>query len=492
MYPDPVDDRLMYRRTFFIGGRWVEPAGDDRQVVVSPSSEQVVGEVPLALDADIDRAVAAARDAFDSGPWPQMSPAERAGVLARAADLLRKRTDDIAGITVDEMGCAISQAPRAQTGLVAAVFDYYAELIEHFDFERAARAGERAGLVSRLPIGVVGAIVPWNAPVTIASWKTAASLAAGCTVVLKPAPEAPLSNYVLAEALEEAGLPAGAFNLVPGGREVGEHLVTHPGTDKIAFTGSTAAGQRIMSLCGEQVKRVSLELGGKSAAIVLDDANLGEVIPRIVAGVMHLSGQVCGAHTRVLVPRSRSDEVCELAAVAADGISVGDPHDPATIVGPLVAERQRDRVEEFVRTAVADGARVVAGGVRPAHLPTGWYVAPTVLADVDNNMRVARDEVFGPVLCLIAHDGDDDAVRIANDSQYGLAGGVWSGDDARALGVAQRLRTGSVSVNGTAAPFPFVPFGGFKQSGLGRELGPEGLMNFLESRSIGVPPSLAD
>ncbi len=477
----------MYRRTFFIGGRWVEPAGDDRQPVVSPSTEEVVGEVPVALDADIDRAVSAARQAFDDGPWPRMSPAERAAVLARAADLLRKRTDDIAGITVDEMGCAISQAPRAQTGLVAPVFDYYAELIEGFDFEREVRAGERAGLVSLLPVGVVGAIVPWNAPVTIASWKTAASLAAGCTVVLKPPPEAPLSNYVLAEALEEAGLPAGAFNLVPGGREVGEHLVTHAGTDKIAFTGSTAAGKRIMSLCGDQVKRVSLELGGKSASIVLDDAELDAVIPRVVAGVMHLSGQVCGAHTRVLVPRSRLDEVCELAATAANAIPVGDPHDPATVVGPLVAERQRDRVEEYVRIAAADGARVVAGGTRPPGLPRGWYVAPTVLADVDNDMRIAREEVFGPVLCLIAHDGDADAVRIANDSQYGLAGGVWSGDDERALGVARRLRTGSVSVNGTPAPFPFVPFGGFKQSGLGRELGPDGLTNFLEARSIGVP-----
>jgi acyl-CoA reductase-like NAD-dependent aldehyde dehydrogenase len=487
-----VDDRLMYRRTFFIGGGWVEPEGDERQRVVSPSSEQTVGEVPVALDADIDRAVSAARRAFDEGPWPRMSAAERAGVLARAADLLRKRTDDIAGITVDEMGCAISQAPRAQTGLVAPVFDYYAELIERFEFERDARAGDRAGLVSLLPIGVVGAIVPWNAPVTIASWKTAASLAAGCTVVLKPPPEAPLSNYVLAEALEEAGLPAGAFNLVPGGREVGEHLVTHPGTDKIAFTGSTAAGKRIMSLCGEQVKRVSLELGGKSAAIVLDDADLDEVIPRVVGGVMHLSGQVCGAHTRVLVPRARYDEVCDLAAGAANAITVGDPHDPATVVGPLVAERQRDRVEEYVRVAVEDGARLVAGGARPPHLPTGWYVAPTVLADVDNDMRIAREEVFGPVLCLIAHDGDADAVRIANDSQYGLAGGVWSGNDERALGVASRLRTGSVSVNGTAAPFPFVPFGGFQQSGLGRELGPEGLMNFLEPRSIGLPPTLAD
>jgi acyl-CoA reductase-like NAD-dependent aldehyde dehydrogenase len=486
-----VDDRLMYRRAFFIGGQWVEPSGTERLAVVSPSTEEVVGEVPVAVDADIDRAMEAARAALDEGPWPLMAPAERAEILSRAAAVLRTRTDDIAGITVDEMGCAISQAPRAQTGLVAPVFDYYAALIREFEFERRVREGERAGLVSQLPVGVVGAIVPWNAPVTIASWKVAASLAAGCTVVLKPPPEAPLSNFVLAEALEEAGLPAGVLNVVPGGREVGEHLVTHPDTDKIAFTGSTAAGKRIMSLCGDRVTRVSLELGGKSAAIVLDDADLDTIVPRVVAGVMHLSGQVCGAHTRVLVPRSRYAEVVDAAAAAADAITIGDPHDPATVVGPLVAERQRERVEGYVAIAAEDGATVAAGGTRPADLPKGWYVSPTVIADVDNDMRIAREEVFGPVVCLLAYDDDADAVRIANDSQFGLAGGVWSADDERALGIARRLRTGSVSVNGTPAPFPFVPFGGFKQSGLGRELGPEGLANFLEPRSIGLPPSLA-
>ena len=481
----------MHRPDFFIGGRWTAPAGDGRVEVISPSTEQVVGSVPLAVDEDIDRAVAAARAAFDDGPWPRMTPDQRADLLVRAADLIRKRTDEIAGITTEEMGCAISQAPKAQTGMVAPVFEYYAELIRTFAFEQQVQAGARSGLVTLLPVGVVGAIVPWNAPVTIASWKVAAALAAGCTVVLKPPPESPLSNFVLAEALHEAGIPDGVLNVVPGGREVGEHLVTHAGTDKIAFTGSTAAGKRIMSLCGDQVKRVSLELGGKSAAIVLDDADLGLVVPTLVGGAMHLSGQVCGAHTRVLVPRARYEEVVDAAAAAASALTVGDPHDPATMVGPLVAERQRDRVEGYIAGAVADGARIAAGGGRPPHLPVGWYVEPTILADVHNAMRVAREEIFGPVLCLIPYDGDDDAVRIANDSDFGLAGGVWSGDDARALAVARRIRTGSVSVNGTAAPFPFVPFGGFKQSGLGRELGPDGLMSFLEPRSIGLPPSLA-
>ena len=485
-----MDSQLVDRRAFFVGGRWVEPAAPERFGVISPSTEEVVGRVPLAEPADIDRAVVAARDAFDHGPWPRTPPAERADVLRRAARLLRDRTDDIAWVTATEMGCAISQAPQAQTGMVSRVFDYYADLLGTFELERRVVTDDRAGLVVHDPVGVVAAIIPWNAPVTLAAWKVAPALAAGCTVVLKPPPEAPLSGFVLAEALEAAGVPPGVLNVVPGGREAGEHLVTHPGVDKVAFTGSTDAGKRIMSLCAERVARVSLELGGKSASIVCDDADLGVAIPRIVGGGMHLSGQVCGAHTRILVARSRYDEAVEAAAAAADAIPYGDPFDPKTVVGPLVAERQRDRVEGYIASALAEGARAVAGGVRPAHLPKGWYVPPTILAGVDNRMRVAQEEIFGPVLSFIPVDGDDDAVRIANDSRYGLSGGVWTADAAHGLAVARRMRTGSVAVNGSYPPFPLVPFGGLKESGLGRELGPEGLLAYLEPRSIGVPTSL--
>jgi len=487
-----VDDALLHREAFFVGGDWRPPAGPAHFDVVSPSSEEVVGRLPLAVAADVEAAVEAARHAFDHGPWPRMAPAERAEVLQRAAEALRAREADIVAVTTEEMGCPVSQAPRAQTGLVAPVFEYYASLARSFEFERTVIAGERGGLVTQLPVGVVAAIVPWNAPVTLAAWKTAPALAAGCTVVLKPAPEAPLSNFVFAEALAEAGVPPGVVNVVPGGRDVGEVLVTHPGTDKVAFTGSTLAGKRILSLCAEGIKRASLELGGKSAAVVLDDAEVDTAIPALVKGAMHLSGQVCGAQTRVLVPRERAAEMVEVARATAQALSVGDPHDPATLVGPLVAERQLVRVEGYIASARDDGARVVAGGGRPEHLPKGWYVEPTILTDVDNAMRVAREEIFGPVLCFIAHDGDDDAVRMANDSSYGLAGGVWTADPARGLAVARQLRTGSVSINANPPPFPLVPFGGLKESGLGRELGPEGLVNFLEPHSIGVPVPLLE
>jgi acyl-CoA reductase-like NAD-dependent aldehyde dehydrogenase len=479
----------MNRREFYVDGKWIAPAGDEFATVVSPSTEEVVGEYAVASGADIDRAVEAARRAFDDTTWPQLPPAERAGILARAAELLKKRESDLVSVLVEEIGTPVSQLP-VSLGFVSTVFGFYASLAETYPFERKVTTGPVDGLVVGEPVGVVGAIVPWNAPVTLAAWKIAPALLAGCTVVCKPPPETPLSTFILAEVLEEAGLPPGVLNVVPGGRDAGEHLVTHRGTDKIAFTGSTAAGKRIMSLCAEQVKRVSLELGGKSATLLLDDADLATIVPRLVHAGMHQSGQVCAMQSRVLVPRSRYNEAVDLAVAATTHVVTGDPHDPDSLVGPLIAERQRERVEGYIRLAREAGASVAAGGGRPAHLPKGWYVEPTILAKVDNTMRVAREEIFGPVLSFIAHEGDDDAVRLANDSPFGLAGGVWSADDERALAVARRVRTGSIGVNGVSAPLPLAPFGGFKESGVGRELGPEGLAQYLEAKSIGVPKSL--
>ncbi|MEV6350833.1 aldehyde dehydrogenase [Actinoplanes sp. NPDC051851] len=481
---------MMNRSAFFIGGAWTEPAGTGVLQVVSPSTEQVVGEVPEATTADMDRAVAAAREAFDHGPWPRMAPTDRADVLDRAADLLRERTPEIAAVLVEEMGIAISQAPQ-QMSLVGPVFAYYADLIRTFAFDRPVLRGDLAALVTSEPVGVVAAIVPWNAPVTLAAWKVAPALAAGCTVVLKPPPESPLSNFLLAEALHEAGVPDGVINVVPGGRETGEHLVTHPGTDKVAFTGSTGAGKRIMNLCGDRIKRVSLELGGKSAAVVLDDADVATVVTGLIAQGMHNSGQVCGMQSRILIPRARYAEALDAAAAKAAQTRVGDPHDPETVVGPLVAERQRDRVESYIALATDEGGRIVTGGRRPPGLPQGWYIEPTVVADATNRMRVVREEIFGPVVCLVAYDSDDEAVTIANDSPYGLSGSVWTADDARGLAIARRIRTGSITVNRNYPPMPLTPFGGFRESGIGRELGVEGLEGYLEKRTIGVPAELA-
>jgi acyl-CoA reductase-like NAD-dependent aldehyde dehydrogenase len=481
-----MDKKWLRRHAFFIDGEW-QPTAAALLQVVSPATEQVIGEAPLAMSSDIDRAVSAAHAAFANGPWPRTTQRERADVLTRAADMLRKRAPDIAAITVEEMGCAVSQAQRSQTGLVAPVFDYYAQLLSSFELVQKLPQG---GELRELPVGVVAAIVPWNAPVTLAAWKIAPALAAGCCIVLKPPPEAPLSNFILAEALQEAGVPRGVINVLPGDRAAGEHLIAHPLVDKVAFTGSTAAGKRILTVCAEQLKRVSLELGGKSAVIVLEDANLPDVVARTVRAAMHLSGQFCGAQSRVLVPRARYAELVEVAAATAAAIPVGDPHDPATVIGPLVAARQRSRVLDMIADAARSGARIAAGGGRPKHLPKGYYVEPTVLADVDNSMPIAQEEIFGPVVCLIPYDNEADAVRIANDSRYGLTGAVWSADDQRALTVARQLRTGSATVNGFPAPFPHAPFGGFKQSGLGRELGPHGLRSYLEPQSLGVPPSL--
>ncbi|MBA3302390.1 MAG: aldehyde dehydrogenase [Acidimicrobiia bacterium] len=475
-----VKDRL------YIGGDWVAPASADVIEVVSPSTEEVIGRVPEGQAADVDRAVAAARQAFDHGPWPRLAPEERAGVLASVSASLQDRSEELAALITAENGSPISWSIMGQVFASTMVADYYVGLAKEYEFTERRSGLFGSALVRKLPVGVAAAIAPWNVPLFVTMLKLAPAMVAGCAVVVKPAPETPLDAYVLAECLESAGLPPGVVSIVPAGREVGEHLVTHPDVDKVAFTGSTAAGRRIASLCGERLRRVTLELGGKSASIILDDADLDDVVAGLMPAAVMNNGQACVAQSRILASRDRYGEVVDRLSEAVGALTVGDPADPATEVGPLVAERQRTRVEGYLASGREEGARVTVGGGRPAGLDRGWYVEPTVFADVDNAMRIAQEEIFGPVLAVIAYDDVDQAVAIANDSPYGLSGSVYGADVEEATEVAGRVRTGTSTVNGFMLEFG-CPFGGFKSSGLGRELGPEGLEAYLELQSISLP-----
>ncbi|RVX44198.1 betaine-aldehyde dehydrogenase [Nonomuraea polychroma] len=468
--------------TLFIGGEWVAPAGTGTIDVVSPHTEEVVGRVPEGTAADMERAVAAAREAFDHGPWPRMTFAERAEVIGRLAAIYNERQGEMAQLITEEMGSPITFSNLAQAPQPLGMLQYYAELGKTYEQEE-----QRPGLfgpvtVRREPVGVVAAVVPWNVPQFVTMTKLAPALLAGCTVVLKPAPETPLDAYLLAEWVAEAGVPAGVLNIVAAGREVGEHLISHPGVDKVAFTGSTAAGRRIGAICGEQLKRVSLELGGKSAAIILDDADLAASMGFLSMASLMNNGQACVAQTRILASRNRYDEVVEAVANMVNSQPVGDPADPATGIGPLVAQRQQERVEGYIKIGMDEGAKVVVGGLDRPH-DRGWYVSPTVFAGVTNDMRIAREEIFGPVLAVIPYEDEADAVRIANDSDYGLAGTVWTGDTERGMEVARQVRTGTYGVNCFMLETN-APFGGYKASGIGRELGPEGLQGYLEYKSI--------
>ena len=468
---------------FYIGGQWVEPAGTATIEVISPHTEEIIGRVPDGTPADMDRAVAAARDAFDNGPWPRMTPADRSDAVAKLAELYAARLGDFAELITQEMGSPITFSQLAQAPQPQMMLSYFAELGKTFTWE-----DERPGLfgpviVRREPVGVVAAIVPWNVPQFTTMTKLPAALVAGCTVVLKPAPETPLDSYLLAELIDQAGLPPGVVNIVPAGRGAGEHLVSHGGVDKVAFTGSTAAGRRIGSICGQQLKRCSLELGGKSAAIILDDADLASTVGWLEMASLMNNGQACVAQTRILAPRSRYDETVEALAAMVNGLAVGDPGDPATQIGPLVAKRQQDRVEDYISVGQDEGAKVVTGGSRASGRDRGWYVAPTVFADVDPGMRIAQEEIFGPVLSMIPYEDEAQAVRIANDSDYGLAGTVWTADTERGMQIARQVRTGTYGVNMYMIE-TCAPFGGYKASGIGRELGPEGLSSYLEYKSI--------
>lgn len=465
----------------FVGGAWIDSESSETIPVVNPATETVIAEVPAGTPGDADKAVKAARAAFAG--WGAIPPAERGKYLGRIADVLSARADELAATISAEVGTPLKIAQMMQVTGPLAHLGWHAELAEEFTWE------ERIGgnLVVRAPVGVVAAITPWNFPLNQVVNKIAPAILAGCTVVLKPSEVAPLTAWAIAEATQEVGLPPGVFNLVSGvGPVIGEALVRHPDVDMVSFTGSTRAGKQIAAIAADSVKRVALEMGGKSANIILDDANLDEALVAGVRACYVNSGQICIALSRMLVPRDRYEEIVGRVKDIAEAVTVGDPQSDVQI-GPLVSSTQRERVRSYIEKGVAEGARLVTGGPEaPEDLPTGYYVRPTVFADVDNSMTIAQDEIFGPVLTVIPYDDEDDAVRIANDTIYGLSGAVWSTDKARAERVARRLRTGNVRVN-TGGRGRGAPFGGFKQSGLGRESGLFGLDEYVELQSISIP-----
>ncbi|MFD1211991.1 aldehyde dehydrogenase [Arthrobacter sp. GCM10027362] len=489
MVAGTTHDNMVRRDKLFIAGAWQEAAG--HLEVVNPANLRPVGVTAVATTADAHQAVSVAQEAFAFGVWRMEKPSYRAAVLREAADILERKSEALVSLVTDELGCTVRAARTAAVPNPIRHLRYYADLIESTHLEETRSHGGASSLVVREPVGVVAAITPWNAPLFGPTLKVAPALAAGCSVVLKPALEAPLSAYELADAFAEAGLPPGVLSIIPGDGAVGEHLVTHPGVDKVAFTGSTAVGRRIMALCGERIARVSLELGGKSAAVILDDADIETVAEQLLPMILLVNGQACIAQSRVLVPRSRKSAIVEALADAVAKVRVGNPYAEDTTVGPLVSERQLRRVEEYIGIGVIEGARVVVGGGRPSpdDVGPGYYFEPTLLSEVENNMRVAQEEIFGPVLGVIEYADTAEAVAIANDSVYGLSGSVWTGDPARGLEVARQLRTGMVSINGSPQAFG-SPFGGFKQSGIGREMGPEGLQEYLETKSIALGDTL--
>ena len=485
-----TDPRLVeHSEELFIGGKWIAPIDGRLIDVLSPSTEEPVARVALGGANDVDAAVAAARRAFDESPWPDLPVTTRGNYLTALGEAIAARSERLATIVSAEIGTPIGKAGArdAKAQMAKGIIDGFVALGDSYPWVSRRRSVNAEVKLRRVPVGVVGAIVPWNVPLNLALLKLAPALLAGCTVVLKPAEEAPLSLLLIGEAALEVGLPEGVLSIVTADRSTSELLAGHPGVDKISFTGSTRAGKQVAALCGERLKRVSLELGGKSAAIILPDADLDTVMPVVVPTTIFNNGQICYNQTRVLASRSQYSQVVDAMTAAYSALRVGDPFDEMTDVGPLISASQRDRVEDYIRSGRAQGAGVTTGGSRPAGLVHGYYVEPTVFDQVDNSMRIAQEEIFGPVVAVIPYDGEQQAIQIANDSVYGLSGSVWTSDEQHGEVVARQIRTGSVGIN-SAWPDDVGTYGGFKQSGIGRESGPEGIDAYVEVQTLKLVP----
>ena len=476
----------------YIGGEWVAPTSGRQIEIVNPNSEEVVARVAEAGPDDMDRAVAAAREAFDHGPWPATPPAERAARLMAMIDHLETRVPELCAAWTAQVGGLASFAPIMHGGGVAGLRGIAALGHSFAWVEQKPGMVVDTAVIAREPVGVVAGIAPWNAPFGIMANKVFYALVSGCTIVMKPSPETPLEAYIIAEAAEAAGLPPGTVNLVPGEREASDHLVNNPGIDKVSFTGSTVAGKRIAEVCGSRIARCTLELGGKSAAIVRDDFPIEAAAGILGNTITVMSGQVCAMLSRAIVPKHRHDELADAIAGVMKGIRIGHSEDPETQLGPLAMKRQLERVEMYIEEGRKSGANLVTGGQRPAHLNKGYYLEPTLFANVDNQSRIAQEEIFGPVLCLIPAEDEEDAIRLANESNYGLNGSVLTTDPQAAYDISRRIRTGVMGQNGMRMEFG-MPFGGFKQSGIGREGGEEGLWPYVETKTIlldGAPARL--
>ena len=481
MTPEGVN--IAHPDKLFIGGEWISPRAGGSIEIENPATEEIVARVAEAGPADMDAAVAAARDAFDNGPWPRTPPAERMAKLMQVIDLLEPRAGELAKAWTAQIGGLATAAGPMHAGSVAGLRGI-ASLGERFQWEerRPGMAVDTVCIV-REPVGVVAAIAPWNGPFAIMANKVFYALIAGCTVIMKPSPETPLEAYIIAEACEAAGMPPGTVNLVPAHREASDHLVHSTGIDKVTFTGSSAAGSHIASVCGANMTRCTLELGGKSAAIVRDDFPIEQAAGILGNTITVMSGQVCAMLSRAIVPKARHDELAEAIAGVMKGVKIGDPNEPDSQLGPLAMKRQLERVELYIEEGRKSGADLVTGGQRPAHMNKGYYMEPTLFANVDNASRIAQEEIFGPVLCLIPAEDEEDAIRIANESDFGLNGSVFTNDPAAAYDIARRIRTGVVGQNGMRMEWT-APFGGFKKSGIGREGGDEGIWPYTETKTI--------